>query len=313
MNTSSTIETTHDELIYAILQDEATRDDALKKLTLHDALNEEILACTNLMGGTENDAFNLMDDVLIDLVKGIQQKAFSNKKTSGINSFERKGEKISAPLIENIRTAIFYDENEKKEKTIVEFFIAKIKKGWSEQLRINTSLRQQVMSFIAKDETDLKRRIVGKMKSLGHTNSEAEDIYQQGFIQLERLLKGNSYHGGDVKGFFRSLCINLKLNERRITKPDLPGESHHLDKHDHSMEMQMVKNEQKKLLEKWLSQLGEKCRQTLQLWNDGFSMKEIAEKAGHENAAKAALARFRCMGKLQELIDFQSWKKTDLA
>jgi len=130
---------------------------------------------------------------------------------------------------------------------------------------------------------------------------------------LERLLKGNSYHGGDVKGFFRSLCINLKLNERRITKPDLPGESHHLDKHDHSMEMQMVKNEQKKLLQNWLSQLGEKCRQTLQMWNDGFSMKEIAEKVGHENAAKAALARFRCMGKLQDLIDFQSWKKTDLA
>jgi len=53
--------------------------------------------------------------------------------------------------------------------------------------------------------------------------------------------KWNSYYGGDVKGFFRSLCINLKLNERRITKPDLPGESHHLDKHDHSMEIQMVK------------------------------------------------------------------------
>ncbi|MFK7774902.1 MAG: hypothetical protein AB8F94_22365 [Saprospiraceae bacterium] len=79
------------------------------------------------------------------------------------------------------------------------------------------------------------------------------------------------------------------------------------------MEIQMVKNEQKKLLENWLSQLGEKCRQTLQLWNDGFSMKEISEKAGHENAAKAALARFRCMEKLQNLIDFQSWKKTDLA
>ena len=313
MNTISNIDTTHDKLIYAILQDEATRDDALKRLTLNDTLNEEILACTKLMGGIENDAFNLMDDVLIDLVKEIQKQGLPNKKISSSNSFISKEEKISKSLIEKIRTALFFDEDENKEKTIVEFFIAKIKEGWSDQLRIDAALRQQVMSFIAKDETDLKRRIVGKMKSLGHTNSEAEDIYQQGFIQLERLLKGNSYHGGDVKGFFRSLCINLKLNERRITKPDLPGESHHLDKHDHSMEIQMVKNEQKKLLEKWLSQLGEKCRQTLQLWNDGFSMKEIAEKAGHENAAKAALARFRCMGKLQELIDFQSWKKTDLA
>ncbi|MFT6321822.1 MAG: RNA polymerase sigma factor (sigma-70 family) [Granulosicoccus sp.] len=313
MNRSSTVETTHDDLIYAILQDEAARNDALKKLTRHDTLNEEILACTNLMGGTETDAFNLMDDVLIGLVKGIRQQAFPNKKISVSNSFLGKEEKIAAPLIEKIRTVLFFDKNENKENTIVEFFIAEIKKRWSEQLRIDDALRQQVMNFIAKDETDLKRRIVGKMKSLGHTNSEAEDIYQQGFIQLERLLKGNSYHGGDVKGFFRSLCINLKLNERRITKPDLPGESHHLDKHDHSMEMQMVKNEQKKLLENWLSQLGEKCRQTLQLWNDGFSMKEIAEKADHENAAKAALARFRCMGKLQELIDFQSWKKTDLA
>lgn len=311
MNPSSTINTTHDDLIYAILQNEATRDDVLKKLTQNETLNEEILTCTNLMGGTENDAFNLMDDVMIDLVNGIQQQAFSNKKILGSNSFLGKEKKIPPTLIEKIRRAIFHDEN--KEKTIVEFFIDKIKKGWSEQLRIDSTLRQQVMNFIAKDKTDLKSRIVGKMKSLGHTNSEAEDIYQQGFIQLERLLTGNSYHGGDIKGFFRSLCINLKLNERRITKPDLPGESHHLDKHDHSMELQMVKNEQKKLLEKWLSQLGEKCRQTLQLWNDGFSMKEIAEKVGHENAAKAALARFRCMGKLQELIDFQSWKKTDLA
>lgn len=313
MNTSSTIDTTHDDLIFAILQDEATRDNALKKLTQNDTLNEKIVACTKLMGGTEENAFDLMDDVLIDLVKSIQQQGLPNQKTLNVNSFLSKEEKIPATLIGKIRTAIFFDENENKEKTIIEFFIDKIKKRWSEQLRLDETLRQQVMNFIAKDDTDLQRRIVGKMKSLGHTNSEAEDIYQQGFIQLERLLKGNSYHGGDVKGFFRSLCINLKLNERRITKPDLPGESHHLDKHDHSMEMQMVKNEQKKLLQNWLSQLGEKCRQTLQMWNDGFSMKEIAEKVGHENAAKAALARFRCMGKLQDLIDFQSWKKTDLA
>jgi len=135
MNTSSTIETRHDDLIDAILRDKATRDNALKKLTQNDTLNEEILKCTQLMGGTEDDAFDLMDDVLIDLVKGIQEQGFPNKKISGTNSFFGKEEKISTPLIEKIRKAIFFDEDENKEKTIVEFFIDKIKKGWSEQLR----------------------------------------------------------------------------------------------------------------------------------------------------------------------------------
>ncbi|MFK7774903.1 MAG: hypothetical protein AB8F94_22370 [Saprospiraceae bacterium] len=143
-----------------------------------------------------------MDDVLIDLVKDIHQQGLPNKKTLRFSYFLNIEEKISTTLIGKIRTAIFFDENENKENSIVEFFIDKIKKGWSDQLRMDTTLRQQVMNFIAKDKTDLKSRIVGKMKSLGHTNSEAEDIYQQGFIQLERLLKGNSYHGGDVKGFF---------------------------------------------------------------------------------------------------------------
>ena len=102
MNTSSTIDTTHDDLIIAILQDEATRDDALKKLTQNDTLNEKISACTKLMGGTEDDAFDLMDDALIDLVKSIQQQGLPNQKTLSVNSFMSREEKISATLIEKI-------------------------------------------------------------------------------------------------------------------------------------------------------------------------------------------------------------------
>ncbi|MEO1628669.1 MAG: sigma-70 family RNA polymerase sigma factor, partial [Bacteroidota bacterium] len=164
---------------------------------------------------------------------------------------------------------------------------------------------------IADDKTDLKKRIVSKVRSLGYSREEAVDFYQQGFVQLNTIFQKGKYKGGNIKGYFYNVCVNLKLNDRRKRKEVLPGDSMAFHQEDHSTERQIVSNEQKELLNKWLAQLTEKCRDTLRLWDQGYSRQEIANQMGYNSPEQAGLARFRCMEKLQSLIDFKEWQKME--
>ncbi len=49
-----------------------------------------------------------------------------------------------------------------------------------------------------------------------------------------------------------------------------------------------------------LQRLGEKCKQMLMAWAEGYSDKEIAEQMAYNNASVAKTSRLRCMEKLKE-------------
>lgn len=64
-----------------------------------------------------------------------------------------------------------------------------------------------------------------------------------------------------------------------------------------------LKEEQKQILDKLLSNLGEKCQKILELWKLSYSMEEIAEQAGLENAGIARRQKYKCYKKLLRNID----------
>lgn len=305
MNKGFSIDTETTRLIQGILKGKESQDRVLQTLILQEELNNDIKVCTLKMGGSEDDALSLFDDLLIGLAQAIHQLASPGKKINYALITEMNESDLNA-LTKEIYGAVFSDK-----QSLHEYIINKIKERWCEKLGEQATLRQQVMQYVAKDDNDLKKRIITKMKSMNCSEDEARDFYNEGFLQLEKKLEDQNYKGGDVKGFFFTLCTNLKLNDWKKKKPDLPGETTQLDRQDHSTEKDIILNEQKALLKEWLTKLGYKCQQTLQLWNDGFSMAEIAEKVGYKNAAQAGLARFRCMENLTNLIEYQLWMKTD--
>lgn len=66
------------------------------------------------------------------------------------------------------------------------------------------------------------------------------------------------------------------------------------------------KSEQSTLMEK-VRELGEKCRQLLLLFEDGYSDKEIAAEMDYNSADVVKTTRLRCLEKLKEKVTANSW------
>lgn len=52
----------------------------------------------------------------------------------------------------------------------------------------------------------------------------------------------------------------------------------------------------------YLDSIGEKCKEILLLFEDGYSDKDIAEKLAYHTAAVAKTTRLRCRDKLKNLL-----------
>jgi FixJ family two-component response regulator len=55
------------------------------------------------------------------------------------------------------------------------------------------------------------------------------------------------------------------------------------------------------VLRKRLKELGEKCRQMIEAWGEGYMDQEIAVEMGYQSAAVVKTSRLRCLEKLREL------------
>jgi RNA polymerase sigma-70 factor (ECF subfamily) len=53
-------------------------------------------------------------------------------------------------------------------------------------------------------------------------------------------------------------------------------------------------------LKQYLSEIGERCREILLLFQDGYSDKEIAEQLAYNSASVAKVTRLRCLEKMRE-------------
>jgi len=259
-------------LIDAIFRGGQYRQQALRCLVKDKRLNQEVWESVQKMGGAESDTFSLIDDALIALTRAIAGDKFPS------------GKDVRAYILE------------------------KVKGIWSIRLGTEQGLRTQVMEYVSKDTT-LKKRVLIKMNRLKCGQDEAEDYYNQGFVKMNEVFLKKKYKGGDVKGFFFRICENLRLNDLKKIKPVFPEDLP--DAPDREMEKQLQYNEQKALLLKWIAQLSEKCRRTLILFNDGYSMQEIAAAIPYKDHLEAAVAKLRCLKKMMDLVDYRLWQKKE--
>jgi RNA polymerase sigma factor (sigma-70 family) len=73
------------------------------------------------------------------------------------------------------------------------------------------------------------------------------------------------------------------------------------DNAKHVVEKMMQKYQLSVIAEK-LKEVGEKCREMLLLFEEGYTDKEIAEQLQYQTAAVAKTSRLRCLDKLREIV-----------
>ena len=68
-------------------------------------------------------------------------------------------------------------------------------------------------------------------------------------------------------------------------------------------ETQLLSDEQKEILDELLSRLGERCKNVLKLWLNGYSMKEIASKLELTSDTMARKIKYKCKNDLMNMLD----------
>lgn len=165
--------------------------------------------------------------------------------------------------------------------------------------------RQKAIQFIYYDRS-YKEKIFNYIKNNSGGETDAEDMYHEGIIVLDRNIRNGKFRGeSSIPVYLFSICKFLWMNQiRKRAKVDMVEDNSKLDDVEElTPEASFVQEEKKELLRKLLSQLGEKCKQILELWRLSYSMEEIASKMGLSNAAAARKQKYKCHKSLVKLLE----------
>ncbi|MDX1478057.1 MAG: sigma-70 family RNA polymerase sigma factor [Saprospiraceae bacterium] len=139
-------------------------------------------------------------------------------------------------------------------------------------------------------------------KSGQHT--EIQDLVQDAFLVMVEKICFGGYNDGALVHFWIGITKGLLRNKmKRDARMDLVEDPIAFDQHDAaSPEFLMISDQRRQLLESLLSRLGERCKDVLILWANGYSMREIADKLGLSSEAMARKTKYKCKSQLLEMV-----------
>lgn len=164
--------------------------------------------------------------------------------------------------------------------------------------------RQDALRAIYAD-TELKRKVIQHVRNRQGNAEDGQDMFHEGIIVLDRNVREGKFRGeAPLKGYLYSICRFLWMNQLRKNAHTNPvAEVPHPNEPDeYTPEIALITGERKALLNRLLDQLGERCRNILELWKLSYSMEEIAGKLGFSSPDMARKAKYRCHLNLMELV-----------
>jgi RNA polymerase sigma factor (sigma-70 family) len=105
---------------------------------------------------------------------------------------------------------------------------------------------------------------------------------------------------------FNNKCVDLlrknATNRQQVHKGNTIDDYINILPDDtRSIVQQLIDQYDLEVLHERLRELGEKCRQMLKAWSEGFMDQEIAVELGYQSSAVVKTSRLRCMEKLREM------------
>ena len=104
---------------------------------------------------------------------------------------------------------------------------------------------------------------------------------------------------------FSNKCIDIvrknSINKQKVNRSAMPPEllNELPDKAKSAVES-LIDRYKESMLREYLTTIGEKCKEILLHFEDGYSDQEIAERLAYNNAAVVKTTRHRCIEKLKE-------------
>jgi RNA polymerase sigma-70 factor (ECF subfamily) len=136
--------------------------------------------------------------------------------------------------------------------------------------------------------------------------------YTDALLSLLHNIISESFDGrSGIKTYFYQIfsnkCVDIvrknTSNKQQVNKTQTASELLvQLPDAARTIVEQIIDNQKKDLIKKQLELIGEKCKEILLLFEDGFTDKEIAFELGYNNGSVAKTTRLRCLERLKERI-----------
>jgi RNA polymerase sigma factor (sigma-70 family) len=127
---------------------------------------------------------------------------------------------------------------------------------------------------------------------------------------IEHIQSGRFENRSSLKTYlnqiFTNKCVDLirknTTNKQQVNRGETIDDYLYLLPDDsRSIVEKLIDQYDMDLLRDRLRELGDKCRQMIEAWGDGFMDQEIAVEMGYQSAAVVKTSRLRCLEKLRAL------------
>jgi RNA polymerase sigma factor (sigma-70 family) len=143
------------------------------------------------------------------------------------------------------------------------------------------------------------------------TDDECSMAYSDTILTVIENIRAGKFEGkSELKTYviqiFNNKCVDLvrknTTNKQQVNKGGAIDDYLHILPDDtRSVIERMIEEYDLVLLKSRISMLGEKCRQMINAWGEGYMDQEIAVQMGYQSGAVVKTSRLRCLDKLREL------------
>lgn len=170
-------------------------------------------------------------------------------------------------------------------------------------IRSGAAARDRALRCLFLDRR-LKGFIFGFVQKQGGNAQDAEDIFQDAIIILERQVREGSYRGagslgGYIQGIARKLWLRRRSKNNRVQELQ-PGQE---DGMEQSPEAQFIAEERQRVIDEVLDKIGQRCKQILTLYKLKHSMEEIAEAMGFAGKDVAKNEAYQCRKRFRNFVN----------
>ncbi len=151
------------------------------------------------------------------------------------------------------------------------------------------------------------------------TYEDSFSAYSDAFLSaLLNIINGRFDGRSSIKTYlfqiFSNKCIDLirksTTNKQQVFKTtEMPELINQLPDGARTAVEKMMNHEQRLAVKETMDKIGERCKELLLLFEDGYTDKEIAEHLNYNNAAVVKTTRLRCLDKLREKIKSVSFSR----
>jgi len=172
-----------------------------------------------------------------------------------------------------------------------------------EMIRSGGFLRLEALKYIYKDSGWVST-LTNILRKNSVQESDIKDAVQEAMVVLDNHVRNIQFkEKGSLKNFFIGICKGrIYSNNRSIKRHIFKENQEDLDNIELiTPEVNMLQEEQKKIISEILNKMGEPCKTVLTLYQLSYSMQEIGKAIG-KSEGMAKKMNFNCRNKMRALI-----------